>query len=104
MTVAADAEASVLDEGISSPANHSWLDTLQAMERAFNAVQATEVVTSSVIREVDVERIRHVHGYVSAWLKDGHSHAELEGQGDALLTFFGLPLTAEENEGSHDVL
>lgn len=95
--------ASMVNEGIDSAANHSWLDTLHAMEQAFNSIQAGEVITSMTITDGQIERIRRVQEFASTWLRDGRPPNELKEQVDVLLASFGLPLAEEENEVSHDL-
>lgn len=96
--------ASVLDEGIGSVVNHSWLDSLRTMEQAFAAIQAGEVATSMVISDQLVERVRDVRELVSNWLNGGNPPNGLKGQVDAVLAFFGLPLAEEGNQESKDGL
>lgn len=90
--------AAVLDEGVTSAANPSWLDTLRAMEQAFLKAQAGEVVTSMVISDDLIERVRSVREMASNWLNAGHPSNELKGQVDDALASFGLPLAVDENE------
>lgn len=89
--------AAALDEGIPSEADHSWLDTLPAMEKSFVAIRAGDVVTSMIVGDELIERVRRVREMVSRWLEAGHPPHELKGQVDAVLAAFGLPLATGEN-------
>lgn len=81
----------------SSAASPQWPGTLQAMERAFEAVIAKEVTSSLVIGQRDVERVSRMRALVSEWLKQGHAPEEIKGLAESILDFFGLPIPAQGN-------
>jgi len=95
--------ASALDEGKTSPADHSWVDTLRAMEQAFVKIQAGEVVTSIVISGEQIGRIRRIREMLSRWQNAGHPPNELKGQVDDALAFFGLPIASDEEVVPQDL-
>lgn len=95
--------ASALNEESGSATNDLWAESLQAMEQAFAAVQSGGVVTSIVIGDEQIERIRRIREMVSNWLNAGHPPNELKAQVDDALASFGLPLAADETEAPLDV-
>jgi hypothetical protein len=95
--------ASALNAESSSATNDSWAESLQAMEQAFAAVQAGGVVTSIVIGNEQIERIRRIREMVSNWLNASHPPNDLKGQVDDALAFFGLPIGSDEEVAPHDL-
>jgi hypothetical protein len=73
-------------------ARPEWPEALQAMERAFGAVVAGEVVTSLAAHGEDIGRIRRMRALVLDWLKHGRAGEELKALADATLSSFGLPV------------
>jgi hypothetical protein len=73
-----------------------WSKSLDAMERAFNAVLARQVITSLVVHGEDVGRIQGLSVLVSEWLIHGRASEELKPLAEATLSSFGLPLESAD--------